>query len=533
MVRVHRYLAVLSLVAGISVAFVGFVPTRVTAAAELDQVKTESGVVSGIPGLKPGVEVFKGIPFAAPPVGELRWRAPQPPASWTGVRKGDKFAAICPQKTDDLDSIYYLDPGPQTLSEDCLYLNVWTPARTGTERLPVMVWIYGGGFDHGSGTEKYYWGDDLAHKGAVVVTFNYRVGVLGFLAHPDLTRESANHASGNYALLDQVAALAWVRKNIAAFGGDPTRVTIFGQSAGAASVGLLTVSPLAKGLFQRAAAESGGIGVAQSGRGLAVAEQAGVKFAGSLGAHSIAELRAKTPDQLRSVPGQWRPIVDGYVLPMEPAAALKEGKQNDVPLIAGWVANEGGARHSTATSASAIAEAHATYGDQAATFLKFFPADTDAHARASFYALAADRTGAGQRNWLNLETQSGKSKTYLYLFSKLPAFPPGASFREGPPAQLGAYHAVDLIYVFDHLYLKNWPWTAADHQVADDMSSFWVNFAATGDPNGKGLPSWPAYDEQQPQAMNFDDSIEAGPLVNKQALDFLIAHPPAPPGARP
>jgi para-nitrobenzyl esterase len=530
---VNKYLVVLTLVAGTSAAFVGFTPTRAAAITGLDQVKTGSGMVSGTPGLKPGVEAFKGIPFAAPPVGGLRWRAPQPASSWQGVRKGDKFAAICPQKTDDLDSIYYLDPGPQTLSEDCLYLNVWTPAKTAAERLPVMVWIYGGGFDHGSGTEKYYWGDDLAHKGAVVVTFNYRVGVLGFLAHPDLTRESAHHASGNYALLDQVAALAWVRENIAAFGGDPNRVTIFGQSAGAASVGLLTVSPLAKGLFQRAAAESGGIGLAQPGRGLAGAEQAGVKFAESLGAHSIAELRSKTPDQLRSVPGPWRPVVDGYVLPLDPATAYKEGKQNDVPLIAGWVANEGGARHSTATSASAIAEAHATYGDQADAFLKLFPADTDAHARASFYALAADRTGAGQRNWLNLQTQTGKSKTYLYLFSELPAYPSSASFREGSPGQLGAYHAVDLLYIFDHLYLKKWPWTAEDHKVAEEMSSFWVNFATTGDPNGKGLPSWPAYSEQRPQLMKFGDSVAASPLTNMQALDFLIAHPPVPPSDHP
>lgn len=486
-------------------------------------------MVSGTSGLKPRVEVFKGIPFAAPPVGDLRWRAPRPAAPWNGVRKGDQFAAICPQKTDDLDSIYYLDPGPQTLSEDCLYLNVWTSARTGAECLPVMVFIYGGGFDHGSGTEKYYWGDDLAHKGAVVVTFNYRVGVLGFLAHPELTLESGHHASGNYALMDQIAALAWMRRNIAAFGGDPKRVTIFGQSAGAASVGQLMASPLAKGLFQRAAAESGGIGLGQGSRSLAVAEQAGVKFAEALGAQSIAELRAKTPDQLRSVPGQFRPIVDGYVLPLDPITIFKQGKQNDVPLIAGWVANEGGARHSTATSANAIAEAHAAYGDQADAFLQLFPAATDAEARASFYALAADRTAAGQRNWLQLQNKTGKSKTYLYLFSRVPPFPRDAKFREGPPAQLGAYHAVDLIYVFDHLYLKNWPWTVDDLKIADQMSSFWVNFAATGDPNGKGLPSWPAYNDNHPQLMNFDDSVEAGPLKNQEALDFLVAHPVPPP----
>ena len=527
-----KHFIALFLVSGAIAVSGWFSETEAAPPPGFNEVETESGWISGAQGLKPGVRVFKGIPFAAPPIGNLRWRPPQPPAFWSGLRKGDHFAAICPQKTDDPNSIYYLDPGPQTIDEDCLYLNVWTPATSATERLPVMVWIYGGAFDHGSGTEKYYWGDDLAYKGAVVVTFNYRVGVLGFLAHPDLTRESGRNASGNYGLMDQIAALKWVRRNIAAFGGDPERVTIFGQSAGGASVGQLMASPPARGLFQRAIGESGGIGLGH-GRTLVEAEQSGVNYAKSLGAHSIAELRSKTPDELRSIPSHFGPIIDGYVIPIDPLTVFREGKQNAVPLIAGSVANEGGARRSTATSAQAIAQAHSAYGAEAGAFLKLFPANTDAQTRASFYSLAADRTAAAQRNWVRLEGQTGKDNAYLYLFTRVPPFPPGARFLEGPPSQLGAYHAVELIYVFDHLYLKHWPWQPVDQRIADQMSSFWVNFAATGDPNGKGLSHWPVYKDDNQQLMNFGDKTAAGPVKNKEALDFLKAHPTPLPGTRP
>lgn len=495
----------------------------VLSGAALDQVRTESGAVSGAASLKPGVRAFKGIPFAAPPVGNLRWRAPEPPAPWQGILKADHFAPICPQTTDDPDSVYYLDPGPQTIQEDCLYLNVWTPARSASERLPVMVWIFGGGFTHGSGTEKYYWGDDLAAKGAVVVTFDYRVGALGFLAHPDLTRESGHNASGNYGLLDQVAALQWVRRNIAAFGGDPGRVTIFGQSAGGSAVGQLTISPLTRGLFQRAIAHSGGVGGGQGGRKLADAEQAGVEFAASLGAKSITDLRAKTVEEIAGVQGRFGPIVDGYVVAADAASIYRERKQNAVPLIAGSTANEGGVRKITATAEEATRQARTAYGDQADAYLKLYPANSDAQAVASAYAVAADRTAASQRAWARLHTASG-GKAYLYLFSRVPPFPPGAKFRENDTALIGAHHAVDLIYVFNHLYLKDWPWQEADRRVADTMSSYWVNFATKGDPNGKGLPPWPAYNDSDQQWMVFGDKIGAQP-VKKAPLDFLDAHP--------
>jgi para-nitrobenzyl esterase len=479
-------------------------------------VKLDTGLVSGAAGLEPGVRVYKGIPFAAPPVGDGRWRPPQPAAHWNGVRGGDHFAAICPQKTDDPQSIYFLDPGPQTISEDCLYLNVWTAAKSASEKRPVMVWIYGGAFDHGSGTEKYYWGDALAHKGAVVVTFNYRVGALGFLAYPKL-------ASGNYGLMDQIAALQWVRRNIAAFGGDPDRVTIFGQSAGGMSVSQLMASPLAKGLFHRAIGQSGGL--SPGGRTLAEAEQAGVAFASSLGAKSFAELRAMSADQIRAGPGRFGPIVDGYVIPADPYTVFKAGKQNDVPVIAGSTANEGGVRRISANAADAVRQAHEMYGENADVYLKLFPAGTNAEAETSAYAVAADRTAANQRAWLDLETETGKHKTYFYLFIRVPPFPPGAHFLEAPTEKIGAYHSVDLIYVFDHLNLKNWPWQNADRQVADDMSSYWINFAATGDPNGKGLPEWPAFRAGDQQRMNFGDTVSAEKVKNKAALDFLEAHP--------
>ena len=501
-----------------------FEVTAVMSAAGLVQVQVDGGTVSGTAGLKPGVRVFKGIPFAAPPVGPLRWRPPQPVSHWSGVRDGSHFAAICPQKTDDLDSIYYLDPGKQTLSEDCLYLNVWTAAPSASARLPVMVWLYGGGFDHGSGTEKYYWGDDLAKKGAVVVTFNYRVGALGFLAHPELTKESGRNASGNYAFMDQIAALQWVKRNIAAFGGDPSRVTLFGQSAGGASVGYLMASPFAKGLFQRAIGESGGIG--QGGvKTLAAAEKAGEKYAHALGATTLADLRAKTVEQLRSVPGSFRPITDGYVVPADPYEIFEAGKQNDVPLLAGSTANEGGARRADGSAHDFAHEARAAYGADAEAYLKLYPAESDSQAEESRYATMADRTAAGQRMWAQLETRTGTHKAYLYLFSRIPPFPPGAHFREARTSKLGAYHAVELIYVFDHPYLKDWPWQDQDRKIADDMSSYWANFAATGDPNGGGLPNWPAYNEKNEKRMNFGDQIAAGPIPNQAALDFIAAHP--------
>jgi len=299
-------------------------------------VKTASGLISGVEGRNPAVTVFKGIPFAAPPIGPLRWRAPTPSASWPGVRKADAFSPSCVQTivTEKKPWTYeFMAHGE--VSEDCLYLNVWTPAAAAGARRPVFVYIYGGANVEGSGSIPAYDGEGLAAKGLVVVTFNYRVGVLGFLAHPDLGKEAAYHSSGNYGLLDQIAAVRWVHDNIAAFGGDPTRVTIAGQSAGAGAVHSLTASPLAKGLFHRAIADSGsGIG---GTRTMADQEADGVRFADAKKATSIADLRAM-PWQDVVVPVQgvrFGPLPDGHALPAPVRQVFASGKQNDVPTLTG------------------------------------------------------------------------------------------------------------------------------------------------------------------------------------------------------
>jgi para-nitrobenzyl esterase len=314
-------------------------------------VRIESGVIEGVPALTPGVTVYEGIPYAAPPVGELRWRPPQPVEPWPNVRNADRYGPACMQ--------YYMEPlhwanfgDYEPKSEDCLYANVWTPTKSADDKLPVLVWIHGGGYINGSGTERLHHGDNLAAKGVVLVTFNYRLGVFGFLAHPDLTRESPHHTSGNYGLMDQIAALAWVHRNIAAFGGDPNRVTIFGESAGGGSVNYMQATPLNKGMIQGVIAESGssfsrfGFGLAGVLGGLAEAEQYGVKFAQGMGASTITEMRAIPADRIlvasKSAPfGVFTPFVDGYVLPEDAYAIFSEGKQNDVPVLVGSNSDEG------------------------------------------------------------------------------------------------------------------------------------------------------------------------------------------------
>jgi para-nitrobenzyl esterase len=348
--------------------------------AALDQpIQIETGSVQGV--IHDTVTSFKGIPYATPPVGELRWREPKPPKPWQGTRRADQFSAACSQaKTGPFGpwSAEYIARNAMEggSSEDCLYVNVWTAAAHSGEKRPVLVWIYGGGFNSGSGDVPVYDGEGLASKGVVMVSFNYRVGVFGFLAHPELTRESVHNASGNYALLDMIAALKWVQKNIAAFGGDPRNVTIAGQSAGAFAVNYLMASPLAKGLFERAIAESGGAFIgAQS---LQEAETAGGKLAETLGAHSIAELRTRAAETLLRPTGGYRasPIIDGYVVRAEVATIFAERRRNDVPLLTGWNADDGVSFGPAPTAETFRAQAKRTYGDFSDAFLKAFPAST-------------------------------------------------------------------------------------------------------------------------------------------------------------
>ncbi len=494
---------------GVSLAALPLVSLPVFSATN-DPVKTESGMVSGVAGSSPAVRVYKGIPYAAPPVGDLRWKTPKAAATWAGVRKADQFGATCMQAPYPEGSPYHTAAEP--VSEDCLYLNVWTAAKSSKDRRPVMVWIHGGALTRGSGSTPVYDGDNLAMKGAVIVTINYRLGVFGFFAHPELTKESDRNASGNYGFLDQIAALEWVQKNIANFGGDPKRVTIFGESAGSWSVNVLTASPLAKGLFQRAIGESG----AEFGtlRTLAEAEQAGVRFAKTAGAESIAALRAKpAADLMKTAGAASAPIVDGWLLPKDVRSIYAEGKQNDVALLIGSNADEGTAFTAGMVRADGFkASAKSRYGDQADAYLKIYPASTDEEAHKSSAAAMRDQTfGWEMRTWARMETSSGKSKVYLYYFSKVP---PGEF-----GAKLGAYHASEIAYVFHNVQ----DGAPADNKLSDAMSSYWVNFAATGDPNGKGLPKWPMYQEKTDLAMGLGDKIEAEPAPHKEALDFLDA----------
>ncbi len=494
----------------------GFVIVAASLHAAIDApVQLDSGTISGIAGTNPDVRVFKGIPFAAPPMGNLRWRAPQPVAHWDGVRKGDEFGPICMQAAGRGGG------GGQSaapkMSEDCLYLNVWTAAKSATERRPVLLWIHPGGYTSGSGSSPGTDGEALAKKGAVVVTINYRLGVLGFFAHPELTKESDRRASGNYALMDQTAALEWVQKNIAGFGGDPKRVTVDGDSAGAASIGNLMGSPRTKGLFQRAIAESGawiGLSVGHT-MTLTEAEQAGMKTAETLGAPTLADLRAKpAADVLKGGRGGG-PIIDGYFLPEDVGKTFAEGKQNDVPVLLGSNKDEGTFFMQPTTAAKFIEQAHRRYGDLADNFLKLYPAGSDEEANASQLAAFRDELGWVMRNWASLQTKTGKSKAYLYYFTHEPPPAQTASPRGGFGS--GATHGAEAAYVFENL-LGARPWTDLDRQVADTISSYWVNFAANGNPNGKGLPTWPAY--QPDRRLILGDKVEVGPGLTQAQIDF-------------
>ena len=498
-------------------------------AAISEPIRTENGLVSGTAGAFPEVRVFKGIPFAAPPVGDWRWRPPQPAKNWDGVRAADHFSANCMQRRAGGGGFppYGGDRSATEMSEDCLYLNLYTTAASADDRRPVMVWIHGGAFTSGAGA--IYQGEELARKGVVVVTVNYRLGVFGFLAHPELTKESPNHSSGDYAILDQIAALKWVQNNIAAFGGDAARVTIFGESAGSWSVNNLVATPLAKGLFHRAIGESGG--QFSITRTLPEAERAGARFAGTAGAASLSALRAMPAAALNDANGfQTSATVDGWVLPQDVMTIFRNGTQNDVPVIIGSNANEGSIfTPDDVTGSSFRAESERMFGPDAAAFLKIYPFTTDREARAAQAASRRDRTfGWEMRTWARLQTRPGKSKVFLYYLSQVPPLP-NAEW-------LGAQHGAEIPYAFNWpngKHSTNVPWTVADRKLAEQMSSYWVNFAATGDPNGKELPTWNAYTISDDQAMEFDATPGMIPLPNKAALDFLDEHVQRIRGVRP
>ncbi|HKP13248.1 MAG TPA: carboxylesterase family protein [Blastocatellia bacterium] len=495
-------------------------------AATNDIIKVEGGLISGT--AAEGVRSYKGIPFAAPPVGDLRWKAPQPVVSWEGVRACDHFGPECPQAPYPAMSIYARPPEKQ--SEDCLYLNVWTAARSNNERRPVMVWIHGGALTRGSGSNPAYDGAALAKKGVVLVTINYRLGPFGYLAHPELTAESPQHASGNYGVLDQVAALKWVQKNVAAFGGDPKRVTIFGESAGSWSVNVLVASPLAKGLFQRAIGESGAsfnrmAYLKEDRGGLASAEKNGAAFAKAAGADSLKALRGVPAEKIVELFNndpegkkfRTQPNVDGWVLPDEVRNLFAQGKQNDVPVIVGSNANEMTTLTSPETLPKSLADyrrrTSVQYGEVIKEFDAAYPANSDDEVAAAYLAGLRDTAFTlPMRTWARM-TATGRSKAYLYFFSHAPPNPQNK--------MLGAYHAAEIVYVFNNLKQVNRPFQDVDRQLADVVSSYWVNFATTGDPNGKGLPKWTPYERAAEPYMDFGDTAQSRNHLLKSQLDFL------------
>ncbi|HJZ73331.1 MAG TPA: carboxylesterase family protein [Vicinamibacterales bacterium] len=460
-----------------------------------------------------GIRTFKGIPFAAPPVGALRWKGPQPVVAWSGVKAADTFGAQCMQQPYPAGSPYA--SAPQPTSEDCLYLNVWTAAREGEKR-PVMVWIHGGGWTRGSGSTAVYDGAILAKKGVVVVTTNYRLGAFGFFAHPELTKESPTHASGNYGILDHIAALKWVQNNIAAFGGDPTRVTIFGESAGSWSVSVVQATPLAKGLFHRAIGESGGQFAGTTT--LAQAERRGVAFGTSVSARTLADLRALPADKLLGVESFRTAVnVDGYVLPEDVRSIFARGRQNSVPVLVGSNADEMTTLSNAATFPTSMEEFHlqmaVRFPGFSPQFDAAYPVKTEADIPAVLLALGRDQTFTSEmRTWARMVTAAGQ-KAFLYQFTHVPPSPNAKTW--------GAYHASEIAYVFGTLRNRDWKYSQTDFKLSDQMSSYWTNFASGGDPNGKKLPAWTPYDQTEEPYLELGDTIKTKHHLLKAQLDFL------------
>jgi len=501
-------LAIVALALGVS---------TMTHAAPLT-VKTEQGKVRGKTINDGKVQAFLGLPYAAPPVGDLRWRAPQPPAKREGERDATSFGAHCAQNRI-WDDFIFLDSGA---SEDCLFLNVYAPAvSNANSKLPVMLWIHGGGYAAGASSEPRHNGDFLPLKGVVLVTINYRLGVFGFLATSDLAHE-ANGAAGNYGLQDMVAALEWVKANVRNFGGDPGNVTIFGESAGSFAVSTLMASPAARGLFHRAIGESGAaFGDTLSADTLEAREKKDGEWVASLGVKSLEELRAVPTGKIldavksRGIIG-FSPVIDGKLLVEPVAGAYAAGKQAHVPLLAGWNRDEGRSRvnEMTAEKWKAYAEEH--YKERSAEFLKLYPADTDAQALRSAIDYGGDAFIAfGTWKWIEAQRKTGNSPVYRYHFEL--ASPP-SKYHIGS----FAFHSDDIEYVFGTLDTRSGAvWRPEDRKLSEQMMSYWANFARSGDPNGLGLPPWPKYDSAD-SFIHLDSTITSGPDTQRPRYEFLL-----------
>ena len=511
-------------------------------AAAADAVATKAGPIQGITEAD-GLRVFKGIPFAAPPIGPLRWQPPQPVAKWKDVRQATAFGAQCMQRRIYGDMIFRAAGN----SEDCLFLNVWTPAKTGRERLPVLVYFYGGGFSAGDGSEPRYEGTAMARRGIVALTVNYRLGLFGFLAHPELTKESPRHASGNYGLLDQAAALAWVHDNIAAFGGDPAKVTIAGESAGSISVSALMASPLSRTLIAGAIGESGAaIAPTFNPVPLAEAEKTGTAFAALAGADSLAALRGLTAEALLEAaakPAAPRlPIaVDGYFLPKTVAEIFAAGEQAHVPLLAGWNSQESPAAGVLGRGVEPTPEAFEKavraipgFGERANEILKAYGGTTPDEITAAATALAGDRFIAFSTwKWIDLHAQTGGKATYRYYYSRpRPAMNPGKGTQG---AARGAAHSAEIEYAMGNLDGNDvYAWTPDDRKVSETMSGYFANFVKNGNPNGGGLPAWPALPKTGTgQVMQIDVETHAAPDTTRARYLLLdqIYTPASRPGS--
>ena len=507
------------------------------------RVMTKNGMVEGM--MNSGIREFKGIPFAAPPVGELRWKEPQPVKNWEGVRKADKFGPRAMQRALFGDMNFRSDG----MSEDCLYLNVWTPAKSGGERLPVLVYFYGGGLMAGDGSEPRYDGESMARNGIVAITVNYRLTIFGFFVHSELTKESPHHSSGNYGFMDQTAALRWVQQNIAAFGGDPKKVTIAGESAGSFSVCAQMVSPLSKNLFAGAIGESGSLLGTNKPLPLADAEKKGLQFAAGTGVNSLAALRAMPADQILEAtakPGNsFSTTVDGYFLPKPPVQIFAAGEQAKVPLLVGWNSEEGnfnsvlGKDKTTTENYSKAVQK--LYGDRTAEILKLYSASTDDEVKQVATELATDRfMGLSTWKWSDMQSKTGGKPVYRYLYSRprpvmrsemgnvVPGLAGGVvksndSMAIKMPASRGAVHSAEIEYALGNLPTNRvFDWQPEDYQVSEIMQAYFVNFIKTGNPNGLGLPTWPAVKSGSPApVMHIDVHTRVETEKNRDRYLFL------------
>jgi len=517
-----------------------------------DRVKTENGIVETTKPPKDGIRSFKGIPFAEPPVGDLRWRPPQSAKNWADVRKADDFGPRCMQHTGPNADYWFRSNG---MSEDCLYLNVWTPAKSSQEMLPVLVYVFGGGFQNGDGSEPRYDGESMARKGIVAVSLNYRTNIFGFFSHSELTKESSHHASGNYGLLDQVAALEWVQKNIAAFGGDPKRVTVAGESAGSISVSALMASPLSRDLMAGAIGESGALISTLPPRPLSQTGKDGERFGELAGASSLKDLRAMSADKIEEVVAKMAPMggvpgsatapalrfsanLDGYFLPKTPLEIFEAGEEAKVPLLAGSNSQEMAGRlvlgQSEPTVENFAAAIHKLYGDKADEVLKVYAPKNDEEVMQAATDLASARFIAHSTwTWTELQMKRGGRPVYRYFYTRIrPLYlgMPGQTPEPANPAMKarGAVHSAEIQYAMGNLDLDpRYTWDAEDHKVSETMQSYFVNFIKTGNPNGAGVPEWPAYGADTGYLrMRIDVQSKAEPEPDRaryQVLDMIFA----------